>query len=378
MGMAETDAWIETETRDRRRLLRIGGRWILPAVPALERRMAQLGPTDLPASLDLSGLEQLDTAGAWLIDRLRRQLSQRGEAATIEGLAPDFAPLFERVSQAAGQPMPAAERRSLLSDLVAQIGVATIALGQEAKALLGFLGLVVIVLGRIIVHPARLRFTSMVFHLQQVGLNAIPIVGLITFLVGVVLGYQGIDQLAQFGAEIFTVDLVGISVLREMAILLTAIMVAGRSGSAFTAQIGTMQVNEEVDAIRTLGLDPVEVLVLPRILALLIALPLLTFFADLMGLLGGGVMTLVLIDLSPAQFIVQLHQAVELWTFWVGIIKAPVFGFLIGLVGCYQGLMVTGSAESVGRRTTQSVVEGIFLVIVFDAAFSIFFSYIGI
>jgi phospholipid/cholesterol/gamma-HCH transport system permease protein len=163
-----------------------------------------------------------------------------------------------------------------------------------------------------------------------------------------------------------------------MGILLTAIMVAGRSGSAFTAQIGTMQVNEEVDAIRTLGLDPIEVLVLPRIYALLIAMPLLTFFADIMGLLGGGVMAVLLIDLSPAQFVHQLNQAVSLWSFWVGLIKAPVFGFLIGLVGCYQGLMVTGSAESVGRRTTQAVVEGIFLVIVFDAVFSIFFSYVGV
>ncbi len=376
--MAGNDAWIETETRDRRRLLRIGGRWTLHAVTDLERKLAKLAPGEGSVTLDLSGLEQLDTAGAWLIDRLRRRLARRGAEVAIEGLTPDFKPLYERVSEAAGQESPPREKHAVLSDFVAGVGAATVGLVHEAKALLGFLGVVVITMARVATRPARIRMTSMVFHLQQVGLNAMPIVGLITFLVGVVLGYQGVDQLRQFGAEIFTVNLVGISVLREMGILLTAIMVAGRSGSAFTAQIGTMQVNEEVDAIRTLGLDPVEVLVLPRIFALLIALPLLTFFADLMGLLGGGAMAMVLIDLSPAQFLIQLQQSIGLWTFWVGIIKAPVFGFLIGLVGCYQGLMVTGSAESVGRRTTQAVVEGIFLVIVFDAAFSIFFSYIGI
>ena len=376
--MAGTDAWIETETRDRRRLLRLGGRWTLHAVPDLEKKLSKIAPSEGPVSIDLSGLEQLDTAGAWLIDRLRRRLAARNNDVRVDGLTPDFKPLYERVSEAAEQPSPPREKHAILSDFVVGVGAATLAIVNEAKALLDFLGVVVITIGRVATHPRRIRLTSMVFHLQQVGLNAMPIVGLITFLVGVVLGYQGVDQLRQFGAEIFTVNLVGISVLREMGILLTAIMVAGRSGSAFTAQIGTMQVNEEVDAIRTLGLDPIEVLVLPRIFALLIALPLLTFFADIMGLMGGGVMAMVLIDLSPAQFIIQLQQSIGLWTFWVGMFKAPVFGFLIGLVGCYQGLMVTGSAESVGRRTTQAVVEGIFLVIVFDAAFSIFFSYIGI
>jgi len=376
--MNQTDAWLESETRDRRRFFRVGGRWTLAAVPEMRRQLDRIGPADMSATIDLSGLDQLDTAGAWLIDRLQRRLAENGATVEIQGLQPDFAPLFERVLKAAEQPVPPPEHHALLVEFFVGIGSATIAIGNEAKALTGFLGLVVITMGRVAAMPARLRFTSMIYHLQQVGLNAMPIVGLITFLVGVVLGYQGVDQLRQFGAEIFTVDLVGISVLREMGILLTAIMVAGRSGSAFTAQIGTMQVNEEVDAIRTLGLDPVEVLVLPRLYALVIAMPLLTFFADLMGLLGGGAMAVLLIGITPGQFVVQLEQAVSTWSFAVGIIKAPVFGFLIGIVGCYQGLMVTGSAESVGRRTTQSVVEGIFLVIVFDAAFSIFFSYIGI
>jgi phospholipid/cholesterol/gamma-HCH transport system permease protein len=377
--MAENDAWFESEMRERRRHIRVGGRWTLDAIPALQRRLGAKGPpSELPVTLDLSGLTALDSAGAWLIERQRRRLSGRSGEATIEGLAPDFEPLYRRVAESTDRPLPPPEPRKLLQDFVANTGAATLSVGREAKALTNFLGLVIVTMGRVAINPARLRFTSVVYHLQQVGLNAMPIIGLITFLVGVVLGYQGVDQLRQFGAEIFTVNLVGISVLREMGILLTAIMVAGRSGSAFTAQIGTMQVNEEVDAIRTLGLDPIEVLVLPRIYALLIAMPLLTFFADIMGLLGGGVMAVLLIDLSPAQFVHQLNQAVSLWSFWVGLIKAPVFGFLIGLVGCYQGLMVTGSAESVGRRTTQAVVEGIFLVIVFDAVFSIFFSYVGV
>ena len=193
-----------------------------------------------------------------------------------------------------------------------------------------------------------------------------------------VLAYQGATQLQQFGAEVFVVDLVAISVLREIGILLTAIIIAGRSGSAFTAQIGSMKVNEEVDAMRTLGLDPIEVLVLPRVLALLITLPLLTFIADLMGLLGGGLMAWVTLDISPAVFIERLNQSVSLWSFFVGLIKAPVFAFIIAMIGCFEGLKVVGSAESVGQRTTRAVVEAIFLVIVFDAIFSIFFAFVGV
>ena len=201
-----------------------------------------------------------------------------------------------------------------------------------------------------------------------------PIIGLLSFLIGVVVAYQGVDQLRRFGAEIFTVNLLGVSILREMGILITAIVVAGRSGSAFTAQIGAMQVNQEIDALQALGLDPVEILVLPRIIALVIALPLLAVFADMMGLAGGGVMVMLVLDISLIQFMEQLRGAVSIWSFWIGILKAPVFAFLIALVGCREGLRVTGSAESVGRQTTKSVVVAIFLVIVTNAAFSILFS----
>jgi phospholipid/cholesterol/gamma-HCH transport system permease protein len=230
----------------------------------------------------------------------------------------------------------------------------------------------------VVVRPSRLRLTALTHHLEQTCVNALPIVGLISFLIGIVMAYQGADQLRRFGAEIFTIDLLAISALREIGILLTAVVVAGRSGSAFTAEIGMMRVNEEVDALRTMGLDPLEVLVLPRLLALMIALPLLTFFADIMALVGGGLMVLMLADLSVQQFLNQLLSAVTPTTFWVGMVKAPVFAFVIALVGCFEGLNVTGSAESVGRLTTKAVVESIFLVIVIDAAFSILFSMLGV
>jgi phospholipid/cholesterol/gamma-HCH transport system permease protein len=214
--------------------------------------------------------------------------------------------------------------------------------------------------------------------MEQVGLNALPIVGLISFLIGIVLAYQGAQTLRQFGAEVFVVDLIGISMLREIGILLTAIVVAGRSGSAFAAAVGSMMVHEEVDAMRTLGLDPMEVLVLPRLLALVLTLPMLAFFSDMMGLLGGGLMSWVVLDITPVVYIERMNNAVGLWTFWVGIIKAPFFGFLIAMVGCLEGFRVSGSAESVGQQTTRAVVTSLFLVIVVDALFSIFFSTVGV
>ncbi|MGF1608030.1 MAG: MlaE family ABC transporter permease, partial [Kiloniellales bacterium] len=240
------------------------------------------------------------------------------------------------------------------------------------------LGHTVIVFLRALLQPRRIRVTALVSHMERTGLDALPIVGLISFLIGVVLAYQGADQLARFGAQIYTVNLVGVGVLREMGIILTAIIVAGRSGSAFTAQIGTMQVNEEIDAMRTIGLDPMDVLVIPRVLALVLVLPLLTFYADIMGILGGAVMAMLVLDISFVQFIRQLNAAVPIWSFWVGIIKAPIFAFIIAMVGCYEGFRVIRSAESVGLRTTAAVVKSIFLVIVLDALFSILFSILGV
>lgn len=377
-GMAEQASLRSSEEGDSLRLA-LAGRLVTatlaPLADALDRIEAR---GRARVVIDLTRLDALDTAGAWLIERTEARLQDQGLEVAVTGTKPDLARLMARVRQA-GRPSALPPPAPFgLAGFVAHLGEATLVVLRQAADLVAFFGAVVGTIGRVALRPSRIRFTSLVSHIEQVGLNAMPVIGLLTVLIGVVLAYQGVDQLRAYGGEIFTVNLIGISTLREMGVLLTAIMVAGRSGSAFTAQIGTMQVNEEVDAMRTLALDPVEALVLPRIFALVVAVPLLTVYADFMGILGGGIMTWLLIDLSPAQFLRQLNDAVTLNTFWVGLIKAPVFAFAIGMVGCFEGLRVKGSAESVGRLTTQAVVESIFLVIVFDALFSILFSYLGI
>jgi len=355
------------------------GEWTLGAVAGLDPRMASIKPAGARrVRFDLSELSAIDSAGAWLISRAGERLREAGLEVAIEGVSPAHKALVDRVL-AVGVPHPA--RRGghhHLVEIVAGVGAGLIHALKQGRDLLDFFGAVVIGFFRQFLQPRRIRFISLIAHVEQMGLNAMPIIGLISFLIGVVLAYQGYDQLRAFGGQVFTVNLVGISVLREMGILLTSIIVAGRTGSAITAQIGTMQVNEEVDALRTLGLDPLDVLVLPRVGALVIALPLLTFFSDMAALLGGGVACVLLLDMSVAQYLTRLSHAVSMQHFLVGMSKAPVFALLISMVGCFEGLRVTGSAESVGRLTTQSVVESLFLVIVFDALFSILFSYLRI
>ena len=359
-------------------ILRFSGVWVTATVGARDAGLSALDSAGTAkAVLDLSAVERLDTAGAWLVHRTRQQLAERGLRVSLAGVEPARQALLQKIEQRQPCPEPPpcpGAVASVLSDL----GKATVETGETVREVIGFLGATVVVLFRSLARPKRLRGTSLVYHLEKTGLDALPIVGLLAFLIGVVLAYQGSDQLARFGAEIFTVNLVGVAVLREMGVLITAIIVAGRSGSAFTAQIGTMKVNQEVDAMSTIGLDPVEVLVLPRVLALMIALPLLTFYANIMGLLGGAVMATVVLDIDLMTFARQLRDAVELSTFWVGMIKAPIFAFVIALIGCYEGLKVSSNAESVGLRTTRAVVEAIFLVIVLDALFSVFYSVIGI
>ena len=375
--MAE-EAWVRMSRDDAGLVLTAGGRWQLAASAALDAELSRLDLKDVRrARLDLSGLEALDTAGAWLLYRTQRRLEQAGAAVEIAGAAPQNAALLQR--------MAPRERRSLLRpqisplrSLVERVGAAAISQGYEGRDLLNFFGLVCVTAARVILQPGRVRFTSVAAHIEQVGFNAMPIVGLLSFLIGIVLAYQGADQLRAFGAEIYTVNLLAISSLREIGVLLTAILIAGRSGSAFTAEIGTMKVNEEIDAMQTLGLDVTEVLVLPRLLAVVIALPLLVFFADMAALAGGALMSSVALGLSTPQFISQLRGALHFSTYWTGMVKAPVFALLIGLVGCYEGLKVEGGAESVGRMTTKSVVVSIFLVIVADAIFSIVFSWMHV
>jgi phospholipid/cholesterol/gamma-HCH transport system permease protein len=354
--------------------LTAGGHWTLATAAVLDTELNRLTlPDTRQVRFNLSALQALDTAGAWLIYRLQRRLENEGATVQIVGAAPQDAALLQRMAPRDRVALARPNVSPLLA-VVERVGAAAFEQAREARDLLNFFGLVAITFGRTMMRPGRVRFTALVAHIEQVGFNSMPIVGLLAFLIGVVLAYQGADQLRAFGAEIYTVNLLGISVLREIGVLLTAILVAGRSGSAFTAEIGTMKVNEEVDAMHTLGLDVTEVLVLPRLLAVVISLPLLVFYADMCGLLGGALMATTSLGFSFPQFLEQLRVAVALNTFWVGLAKAPVFGLLIGLVGCYEGLRVEGGAESVGRMTTKSVVESIFLVILADAAFSILFS----
>lgn len=371
--------WFETTRAGEDVILRAGGSWTLPASRSLDSALRQLSVAGARQVLfDLTEVEAVDTAGAWLIKRTRLDLAAAGIDAVVRGAKQRQQALLERIDQVGALPPLAPHPSFSLIDLVAGVGEGTFhALGQ-ARDLLNFFGAVLIAIARVALRPRRIRFTSFVNNIQLHGLNAMPIVGVLLFLVGIVVAYQGVGQLSRFGAQIYTVDLVGISVLREMGVLISSIVIAGRSGSAFTAQIGTMQVNEEIDAIRTMGLDPLEVLVLPRILALMVALPLLTFFANIMAILGGAFMATLTIDVTFAQFLSLLNQAVTLTHFWVGMVKAPVFALIIAMVGCFEGMRVRGSAESVGRLTTQAVVEALFLVIVVDAFFSILFSFLGI
>lgn len=372
------DAWVRSSREGEIATIAFGGRWNLAALARQDAALRAIDAGGAPrAVIDLSALTALDAAGAWALQRLRSQLRAGHVQADFAGGQDAHLALLERLDRV-HEPTPVVPPRGhLLIVMLARLGAGAERAWSEAIDTVGFFGHAITTAARVILRPANVRVTSLLVQMEQAGLNALPIVGLLTFLIGVVLAYQGIDQLRRFGAEVFTVNLAGISILREVGVLMTAILIAGRSGSAFTAQIGTMKVREEIDAMRTLGLDPVEILVLPRLLALVLTMPLLGFYADVVGLFGAAVSTMLILDLSPLQFMSQLREAVEIKHFWVGIIKAPVFGFIIALVGCRYGLKVKGSAENVGRRTTQSVVEAIFLVIVADAIFSIVFSRIG-
>ncbi len=328
-------------------------------------------------TLDLAQVTALDTAGAWMVYRTLRDLKAAGADVTLAGVHGAYADLIE-LARVSDQPCDVEPETASLFEVIAErMGRAVMMLVWEMVALLNMVGVVLAVIGQVIVRPRTLRLTSVVSHMERVGLNAVPIVALLTFLIGAVLAQQGASQLKLFGAEVFTVNLVSISMLRELGVLITAIIVAGRSGSAFTAEIGSMKVREEIDAMRTLGLDPIAVLVAPRVIALVLMLPVLTFVGDIMGLMGGGAVAYAMLDISPQIYIQRVEVSVATNTFLVGLIKAPFLALAIGVIGCLEGLRVTGSAESVGARTTSSVVKSIFTVIVLDAVFAIFFTAVG-
>jgi phospholipid/cholesterol/gamma-HCH transport system permease protein len=362
-------------------VFRAEGEWVVVSAAALDRTLHGLElPQGQHVTVDLSGVDRLDSAGAWLLLRTEHELAERGNAVELSNLQSRFAPLLDQVrARGVTEPLPhPIPPHHTFVGFLERLGRVSLTLLGRFREILGFTGLVTITLLRLLKQPRRLRLTATLVQMEVVGLDAMPIVGLLSFLIGVVMAYQGADQLRRFGAEIYTVNLVGVAVLRELGVLLSAIIIAGRSGSAFTAQIGTMQVNEEIDALRTLGLDPIEVLVLPRLLGLGLTLPLIVFFADFMGILGGALMSWAALGINIPNFLTQLQSAITQSTLWVGVVKAPFFATIIALVGCYEGLNVTRSAESVGRLTTQSVVESIFFVIVTDAIFSIVFSMLQI
>ena len=357
-------------------VLAAAGEWLVATATELDRR---LGGLEIPAgrrvTLDLAGIDRLDTTGAWLLLRTEHVLTERGNAVEMRNLRPSFEPLIDQV-RATGIIAPARHPQPAHHSLVgftARIGEISLGLIARAYSILGFFGIVCAASLRMARHPLRIGITPIVAQMEQTGVNALPIVSLLTFLIGVVIAYQGADYLRFYGLESYTVQLTAASILRELGVLLTAIIIAGRSGSAFTAQIGTMRVNEEIDAMRTIGLDPVEVLVLPRLFALVLTLPMLTLCANFMGILGGGLMAWAKLGMGIPEFLTHL-STVARWSFWIGMIKSPFFAVIIASIGCYEGFQVSGSAESVGRLTTLSVVEAIFLVIVTDAGFSIFFS----
>jgi phospholipid/cholesterol/gamma-HCH transport system permease protein len=351
--------------------VRCAGAWVLRGIEPLEHRLARLPWPDAGELLiDASAVTAMDTSGAWMLHRTMRALQEHGHSVQVRGLRPEFEALLQLIASRSVTYEAAA-----VPGVLARIGQRSWRSVLSALGMLSFLGENAIVLLRSLAQPSRIRWRPVLHNLQTAGFEALPITGLLSFLMGIVIAYQGAEQLRRFGANIYVADLVGLSMVRELSPMLTAIIVAGRSGSAYAAQIGTMKVTEEIDALRTIGVGRLELLVLPKVLALVLALPLLTVYTDVMGVLGGMVMARAQLDVSFSAYLGQLDEAISLASYLIGIGKAPVFAVIIALVGCYQGFQVGGSADSVGRQTTVSVVQSIFLVIVIDSLFSIVFSW---
>ena len=376
--MVEAEPTIRYTERAGKPVVEVGGTWTVFSVRGIRKKaekalQAAGAGAKGPHAVDAKGLERVDTAGAMEI----LQLAGCGVDPEVETRDQAQADLFKVVRENMCEAHP--DRRvNWLAHWLEEIGRGTIDFYKQILNLCAFFGEILVVFVEALLQPKRFRPSAVVRQMYEVWIRALVIVGVLCFLIGVVIAYQGVQQLKQFGAETFTVEAVGIGMFRELGPLLTAIIVAGRSGSAFTAQIGTMQVNQEVDAMRTIGLNPIEWLVLPRISALLISMPLLAFWGDMAGLLGGAVACTVYLDFTFVQFFDRLRDTVGAWHFYTGMIKAPVFGIVIAVIGCFEGLRVSGSAESVGQLTTKSVVESIFCVIVLDAVFSIIFLLAGV
>jgi phospholipid/cholesterol/gamma-HCH transport system permease protein len=371
---------MHTQRRDGVLRLVAGGDWTIAHAAQLNEDVRNIlldGASEI--EIDATALSGLDTVGAWLLFKVNEKAASGRRVRSFD-VPPAFRSIFDTISEDRDRLRrePPRRRKPKLTDLIIDIGAGVDWVVCQAYALISYLGVVSIESSGTIAQPQRLRIKPFLYQIEQTGLNAVPIVGLLSFAIGIVIAYQGADQLKRFGAQQLTIDILGIGTLRELGGLMAAIMLAGRSGSAFTAQIGAMKLNQEIDAIQTFGLDTIELLVLPRLLGLLIALPFLTLHADLMALLGGAVMCYFYLGTNAAGFLHELQSAITLNTLWVGLIKAPVFAVIIAFIGCFEGLQVERGAESIGLHTTRSVVESVFLVIIVDAVFSILFSMMGI
>jgi phospholipid/cholesterol/gamma-HCH transport system permease protein len=352
------------------RVVRFTGALTLARVRDLPERLSAIeGPVH---AVDLSGADRVDTIGAWIVRRFARE-----HEARIEGASEDAQRLIAVVDHAdqpvktRPEPVPSFQR------VLEEIGAAVFQAGRTLLGLLGFFGGMLVSIFDVMTRPRRFRWNAVIQRFEVVGVSALGIIGLMSFLIGIVIAQQGSVQLQQFGAEFLTINLIGRITLRELGVLMTAIMVAGRSGSAFAAQLGTMKLTEEIDAMRTIGVSPMEALVLPRVLAAVVMMPLLGFYSSIITIVGGAIFCWISLDIPPVTFVARLREVVPLTDLWVGLVKAPVFGAIIALTGCFQGMQVKGDAEEVGLRTTAAVVQAIFLVIVIDAFFAVFFERIG-
>lgn len=359
--------------------LGLQGRWTVAGLSAIKTELDGVPlATCTRVTFDGSGLEMLDTSGAWYLNDLALRLRASNIAVDISNLQDNHRRTLERVAALPHETEPAEKPVGHVNAFFTAIGKQVMDIWKDSRRAIRFLGQFLASLPGLFLQPKNLRLGSIAFHVNEAGLKAVPIISLMAFSISFVTGYQGAYQLTKFDATIYTVDLIVLSTLREMSVLITAIMLAGRSGSAFAAQLGTMKMNEEVDALQTMGVSPFQVLVLPRLIAILIALPLLTVIADMMGLLGGYVYMASFLDYSYLQYTSRLQEAADVKQFYVGLAKAPVFAILIGIVGCMQGLRPSRSAEEVGRKTITAVVQAIFLVIVADGLFSVIFTKLGI
>jgi phospholipid/cholesterol/gamma-HCH transport system permease protein len=353
-----------------RSTLVLQGPLLVSTIGVIDRKLRDL--TEPVQFVDLSQTGDIDTVGAWTVARFADE-----HRARITGGSEQALKLIETVRENASTAPIAAERLPTFERMFTDTGVKVVNFGHGVIRFLGFLGEVLAAMGRLILHPRRFRMKSLVRQFELVGVTALPIIGLMSFLIGIVVAQQGAAQLRQFGAEIYTINLTGRLSLRELGVLMTAIMVAGRSGSAFAAQIGTMKLTEEIDAMRTIGVSPTEALVIPRIMAAVLMMPLLGFYSAVIAIIGGAVIAELTLGIPFLTFLSRIQEVVPVHDLWVALIKAPVFGLIVALAGCYQGMQVQGDSEQVGLRTTKAVVQAIFMVIVLDAFFAIFFDKIG-